>query len=72
MPVAGGTAAGPALGANTVTALVWADLILAIPFLAGFIGLPLWLTFRRPETGADHSAARTYLRRRAALAGTAR
>lgn len=55
-----------------MTALVWADLILAIPFLAGFIGLPLWLTFRRPETGADHSAARTYLRRRAALAGTAR
>ena len=54
-----------------MTGLVWADLILAVPFLLTFIVVPLWLTFARPETGSDHSAARQYLRRRAALAAAA-
>ena len=54
-----------------MTAVVWANVALAIPFLIAFIGIPLWMTFRRPQTGADHSQARAYLRAKAALASTA-
>ena len=53
-----------------MSAVVWANVLLAIPFLIAFIGIPLWMTFRRPQTGADHSQARAYLRARAALAST--
>ena len=53
-----------------MTAVVWANVALAIPFLLVWIGIPLWMTFRRPQTGADHSQARAYLRARAALAST--
>jgi len=49
-----------------VTALVLASILLTIPFLAAFIGIPLWMTFARPETGADHTRAQRYLRARAA------
>jgi len=52
-----------------MTAVVWANVLLAVPFLAAFIGIPLWMTFRRPDTGADHSQAHGYLEARAALAG---
>jgi len=52
-----------------MTAVVWANVALAIPFLIAFIGIPLWMTFRRPQTGPDHSQARAYLRAKAALAG---
>jgi hypothetical protein len=51
-----------------MTAVVWANVLLAIPFLIALIGIPLWMTFRRPHTGPDHSQARTYLRAKAALA----
>jgi len=51
-----------------MTAVVWANILLAIPFLAAFIGIPLWMTFKRPQTGADHSEARAYLRTRDAFA----
>ena len=54
-----------------MTAVVWANVALAIPFLLVWIGIPLWMTFRRPQTGADHSQARAYLRAKAALASTA-
>jgi hypothetical protein len=56
-----------------MTALVWANILLAIPFLIAFIGIPLWMTFRRPDTGADHSRAHAYLAAKTALAepGTA-
>ena len=49
-----------------MTALVLASILLTIPFLAAFIGIPLWMTFARPETGADHTRAQRYLRARAA------
>ena len=49
-------------------AVVWANVVLAIPFLLAFIGIPLWMTFRRPQTGPDHSQAHAYLRAKAALA----
>jgi hypothetical protein len=51
-----------------MTAVVWVNVALAIPFLLAFIGIPLWMTFRRPQTGPDHSQAHAYLRARAALA----
>ena len=51
-----------------MTAVVWANILLAIPFLAAFIAVPLWVTFKRPQTGPDHSEARAYLRARASFA----
>ena len=47
-------------------AVLLANIVLAIPFLVAFIGIPLWMTFARPETGADHTRAQRYLRARAA------
>ena len=51
-----------------MTAIVWANILLALPFLIAFIAVPLWWTFKRPQTGADHTEARTYLRTRTAFA----
>jgi hypothetical protein len=51
-----------------MTPVVWANILLVIPFLLAFIGIPLWMTFRRPQTGPDHSESRAYLRYKAALA----
>ena len=31
-----------------MSAVVWANILLALPFLAAFIGVPLWLTFKPP------------------------
>ena len=49
-----------------MTALVLASILLTIPFLVAFIGIPMWMTFKRPETGADHTGAHRYLRARTA------
>jgi hypothetical protein len=51
-----------------MSAVLWANILLALPFLATFIGAPLWLTFHHPETAPDHAEARAYLRSRSALA----
>jgi hypothetical protein len=51
-----------------MSAVVWANILLAIPFLVAFIGIPLWLTFNGPQTGPDHTEARAYLRTRTAFA----
>jgi len=51
-----------------MTAVVWANILLAIPFLVVFIAVPLWWTFKRPQTGADHAEARAYLRARTSFA----
>ena len=40
-----------------MTAVVLASIVLTIPFLVAFIGIPLWMTFKRPDTGADHTGA---------------
>ena len=47
-----------------MTPVVLASILLTIPFLVAFIGIPLWMTFKRPETGADHTGAHRYLRAR--------
>lgn len=51
-----------------MTAIVWANILLTLPFLVAFVAVPLWWTFKRPQTGADHSEARAYLRTRTAFA----
>ena len=55
-----------------MTAVVWANVLLAIPFLIAFIAIPLWITHRR-QSVPDHSQAHGYLAAKAALAevGTA-
>jgi hypothetical protein len=49
-----------------MTPVVLASILLTIPFLVAFIGIPLWMTFKRPDTGADHTGAQRYLRARSA------
>jgi hypothetical protein len=44
-----------------VSSIVWVNIALTVPFIAAFIGIPLWMTIRRPEAAADHSQARAYL-----------
>ena len=51
-----------------MTAVIWANVLLAIPFLIAVIGVPLWMTFKRPQTVPDHSQAHAYLRSKAAFA----
>ena len=51
-----------------MTAIIWANVVLAIPFVIAFAGVPLWITFRHPST-PDHSQARAYLAAKAAAAG---
>jgi len=51
-----------------MTAIVWANILLALPFLITFIAVPLWWTFNRPPAGADHTESRAYLRTRTAFA----
>jgi hypothetical protein len=55
-----------------MTAVVWANVLLTIPFLIAIIGIPLWITLRR-QSVPDHSQAHAYLDAKAALAevGTA-
>ena len=50
-----------------MTSLVWANFPLAAIFIAAFAGVPLWMTFRRPEKAPDLSEARAYLRAKAEL-----
>ena len=51
-----------------MTAVVWANILLAIPFLVTFIAVPLWWTVKRPQAGPDHTEARAYLRTRTSFA----
>jgi hypothetical protein len=53
-----------------MSAVVWANILLALPFLIAFIGVPLWMTFQRAETAPDHAEAHAYLRTRSAFAAT--
>jgi hypothetical protein len=47
-----------------MTAIVWANILLTLPFLITFIAVPLWWTFKRPPAAPEHSEARAYLRTR--------
>jgi hypothetical protein len=51
-----------------MTAVVWANVLLATPFLIAFTAIPLWMTFKGRHARSDHSQAHAYLRAKAALA----
>ena len=51
-----------------MTPLVLASLTLAALFFAAWYGIPMWITFKRPERGPGFSEARAYLQAKAALA----
>lgn len=51
-----------------MTPLVWANFPLAVLFILAFAGIPLWMTFKRPQTPPDHSQGHAYLAAKAALA----
>ena len=51
-----------------MTPLVWASLALTALYFGAWYGIPMWMTFKRPERHPDFSEARAYLRAKAALA----
>jgi len=51
-----------------MTPLVLASLGLAALFFGAWYGIPMWMTFRRPERHPDFAEARAYLKAKAALA----
>ena len=51
-----------------MTPLVLASLALAALFFGAWYGIPMWMTFKRPEQRPDFSEARAYLQAKAALA----
>ncbi len=51
-----------------MTPLVLASLALAALLFGAWYGIPMWMTFKRPERGPDFSEARAYLQAKAALA----
>jgi hypothetical protein len=51
-----------------MTPLVLASLALAALFFAAWYGIPMWMTFKRPERGPGFSEARADLQAKAALA----
>src|SRR6516165_6321585 len=54
--------------ALSMTPLVLASLALAAMFFGAWYGIPMWMTFKRPERGPDFSEARAYLQATAGLA----
>lgn len=52
-----------------MTPLVWANFPLALAFVLAIVGIPLWMTFKRPSKPADHSQANAYLAAKAAPEG---
>ena len=40
---------------------LWVNVMLGVPFLLVWVGIPLWMTLKSPDTPPDFSAARAYL-----------
>jgi hypothetical protein len=51
-----------------MTSLVWLNIPLAILVFLAIVGIPLWMTFKRPEKGPDYADARAHFRTKAARA----
>jgi hypothetical protein len=51
-----------------MTAVVWTNIALAVPFVLGWAGIPLWMIVKHPDSPPDHSAAYAYLDAQAAPA----
>lgn len=43
-----------------MTGLVWLNVPLIVLAIAAIVGIPLWLTFKRPETFPDYAEARAH------------
>jgi hypothetical protein len=63
----GRTAVGGLNGGN-MTSMVWLNIPLAILVVLAIVGIPLWMTFRRPERHPDYSEAHAHFRTKAARA----
>ncbi len=50
-----------------MNALVLANFPMAILVILAIVGIPLWMTFKRPETAPDYAEARTYFGAKAGL-----
>ena len=51
-----------------MTSLVWLNVPLAVLVVLAIVGIPMWLTFKRPEKGPDYADARAHFRAKAARA----
>jgi hypothetical protein len=40
-----------------MTTMLWVNVLLAVPFIALWAGIPLWLVFRRPDARPQQAAA---------------
>ncbi len=40
-----------------MTTMVWINVLLAVPFIALWAGIPLWLVLRRPDTRPQPAVA---------------
>ena len=50
-----------------MNALVLANFPLAILIMTAIVGIPLWMTFKRPEVAPDYTEAGAYLGAKAGL-----
>ena len=41
--------------------IVWANILLVMPFILVWVGVPLWMTFKHPQGAPDFSEAHAYL-----------
>ena len=44
-----------------MTAIVWANILLVMPFILIWVGVPLWMTVKRPQAAPDFAQAHAYL-----------
>jgi hypothetical protein len=51
-----------------MTSLVWLNIPLAVLVILAIVGIPMWLTFKRPEQGPDYADARAHFRTKGARA----
>lgn len=54
-----------------MTGLVWLNIPLIVLAFAAIVGIPLWLTFSRPETHPDYAEARAHFMAKARRAHVA-
>jgi hypothetical protein len=51
-----------------MTSLVWLNIPLAILVILAIVGIPVWMTFKRPERHPDYAEAHAHFRTKAARA----
>ena len=50
-----------------MTTMVWINVLLAVPFIALWAGIPLWLVLRRPDTRPQPAVATPAVREMPAI-----